>query len=102
MGGLLQVEKEYKNGTSIPLTTRLVLGQYVVADPKICHGKLTFKGTRIFVADVLEMVADGMDWETIIREWHGNITREAIAEAITLAAKALLHHAHEYALESPA
>jgi uncharacterized protein (DUF433 family) len=32
---------------------RLEFGRYVVADPAICHGKLTFKGTRVFVADVL-------------------------------------------------
>ena len=76
-----------------------LLGRYIVADPEICHGKLTFRGTRIFVSDVLEMVADGMAWETIIEEWHGNITREAIAEAVSLATKALLEHAHEYALE---
>jgi uncharacterized protein (DUF433 family) len=30
------------------------LGRYVVADPSICHGAPTFRGTRILVADVLE------------------------------------------------
>jgi len=45
------------------------------------------------------MVASGMAWETIIEEWHGNITREAIAEAVSLASKALLDHVAEYALE---
>jgi len=59
-------------------------GRYIVADPKICHGKLTFAGTRVFVKDVLDMVAEGMDWDVIIKEWHGHITREAIAEAIEL------------------
>jgi hypothetical protein len=34
-----------------------------------------------------------MDWETIIEEWRGSITREAIAEAVSLAAQALLKHA---------
>ena len=37
-----------------------VFGDFIVADPKICHGKLTFRGTRVFVADVLEQVADGI------------------------------------------
>lgn len=37
---------------------RRTFGQYLVADPNICHGRLTFKGTRIFVEDVLEMVSD--------------------------------------------
>jgi uncharacterized protein (DUF433 family) len=47
------------------------------------------------VADVLEQVARGLDWETIIEEWHGSITPEAIAEAVHLAAQALLRHADE-------
>jgi uncharacterized protein (DUF433 family) len=61
-----------------------ILGRFIVADPKVCHGQPTFRGTRIFVADVLEQVARGLDWETIIEEWHGSITHEAIAEAAHL------------------
>jgi uncharacterized protein (DUF433 family) len=61
-----------------------LLGRYIVADPEICHGKPTFRGTRIFVADVLEMVAEGMAWETIIEECHHSITTDAIAEAIRM------------------
>jgi len=72
-----------------------VLGRYVVVDPEICHGKPTFRGTRIFVADVLEQVARGMDWEAIIEEWRGSINKEAIAEAIRLARNAFLIHANE-------
>jgi uncharacterized protein (DUF433 family) len=45
-----------------------MIGRYIVTDPEICHGKPTFRGTRIFVADVLEQVADGLAWETIIEE----------------------------------
>lgn len=58
------------------------LGRYIVADPAICHGQLTFRGTRILVADVLEQVAMGMAWEAIIAEWRGALTKEAIAEAV--------------------
>jgi uncharacterized protein (DUF433 family) len=81
-------------------TTALQLGRYIVADPRICHGKLTFRGTRIFVADVLEQVAEGLAWETIIESWGGAVTEEAIAEAVQLAAQALLKHADEFAIES--
>src|SRR6266498_4829508 len=49
-----------------------VLGRYIVADPEICHGKLTFRGTRIMVSQVLEQVANGMSWEAIIEEWRGS------------------------------
>jgi uncharacterized protein (DUF433 family) len=81
-------------------TTALQLGRYIVADPRICHGKLTFRGTRIFVADVLEQVAEGLAWETIIESWGGAVTEEAIAEAVQLAARALLKHADEFAIGS--
>jgi uncharacterized protein (DUF433 family) len=67
-----------------------ILGRFIVADPRVCHGQPTFRGTRVFVADVLDQVARGLDWETIIEEWHGSITHEAIAEAVHLAAQALL------------
>jgi len=40
---------------------RKELGQYIVADPEICHGQLTFKGTRIMAKSVLEMLAKGWD-----------------------------------------
>jgi uncharacterized protein (DUF433 family) len=69
-----------------------VLSRYIVADPRICHGKLTFRGTRIFVADVLEQVARGMDWESIVEQWHGSISEEAITDAVRLAREALLTH----------
>jgi uncharacterized protein (DUF433 family) len=71
---------------------RKVLGRYIVMDPEICHGELTFRGTRIFVKDVLEQVAQGMAWESIMEAWHGSIKKAAIAEAIRLASEALLEH----------
>jgi uncharacterized protein (DUF433 family) len=74
-------------------------GRYVVTDPDICHGKPTFRGTRILVADVLEQVADGLAWETIIEEWRGSVSYEAIAEAVRLSRRAFLENADQYALE---
>jgi uncharacterized protein (DUF433 family) len=62
------------------------LGRYVVVDPAICHGKPTFLGTRIMVAQVLKQVAKGMPWDAIAAEWRGSITTEAIAEAHPYAA----------------
>ena len=76
-----------------------VLGRYVVADPAICHGQLTFRGTRILVADVLEQVAMGMAWEAIIAEWRGALTKEAIAEATRLARESLITNIPEPALD---
>lgn len=64
-------------------------GQYIVSDPEICGGQLTFKGTRIFVKDVLEMVAQGWSWDKISEAWFGRIGPEAITEAVALANNAL-------------
>ena len=69
---------------------RKILGRYIVADPARCHGQPTFRGTRIFVADVLDQVARGMAWEAIVDAWRGRIAEEAIAEAVRLARGALL------------
>jgi uncharacterized protein (DUF433 family) len=84
--------------TKIPSTPQ-PLGRYIVAHPKICHGKPTFRGTRIMVSQVLELVARGMDWESIIERWDNHLTKEAIAEAVRLSNQAFLEHAHEYLVE---
>jgi uncharacterized protein (DUF433 family) len=60
------------------------LGKYIVADPAICHGKPTFKGTRIMVFQVLEQVAHRTPWEKIVRSWRGKVPMAAITEAIQL------------------
>jgi uncharacterized protein (DUF433 family) len=62
--------------------TSKALGRYIVVDPAICHGQPVFRGTRILVADVLEQLASGMSWEAIIEEWHGALTKQAIAESV--------------------
>jgi uncharacterized protein (DUF433 family) len=66
---------------------RVVLGEYIVADPKVCHGKPTFKGTRVMVFQVLEQVACGTPWERIVWSWRGKVSMEAITEAVRLASE---------------
>ncbi len=67
------------------------LGRYIVADPAICHGKPTFRGTRVFVADVLADVERGLSWDFIVRRWGGGkISKAAVTEAVRLARNALL------------
>jgi uncharacterized protein (DUF433 family) len=83
----------------MPAKRRQFLGRYIVADPDICHGKPTFVGTRIMVAQVLKQVARGVAWDTIIAEWRGALTRDAIAESIELAQRIFEDHAVEYARE---
>ena len=75
---------------------RKFTGHFIVTDPQVCHGKPTFRGTRIMVWQVLEQVASGMPWEKIVDEWGGSVTKDAVAEAVQLAGIAFVDHAHEY------
>lgn len=35
------------------------VGKYIVIDPEICHGQMTFKGTRVPVDTVLTFLGKG-------------------------------------------
>jgi len=69
---------------------RIEFGQYIVSDPEIFGGEWTFKGTRLFVKDALDMLAKGYNWEQINYAFDGRVSQEAIAEAIALARQALV------------
>jgi uncharacterized protein (DUF433 family) len=73
-----------------------IIGRFIVADPEICHGQPTFRGTRILVADILDQVAAGFAWETIVDEWRGDVRSEAISEAVLLASQAFRDHSDQY------
>ena len=68
-----------------PARTRVELGKYIVADSGICHGKPTFKGSRVMVWQVLRAIERGEHWDEICDAWRGAVTHEAIAEAVHLA-----------------
>ncbi len=77
------------------LRKRKELGQYIVVDPEICHGQLTFKGTRILVADVLSLLSKGWGWNRIAAAYDDHLSREAIAEAIEIARASLIDRAEK-------
>lgn len=60
--------------------------KYVTANPEICHGKLTFTGTRIMVWQVLEMLEAGETVEEILEDYP-SLTREHIKAALHFAAE---------------
>lgn len=84
----------------MPRKQKKLLGRFIVADPEICHGKPTFRGTRIMVTQVLKQVAKGMPWEAITAEWRGTVSKDAITEAVELAQRVFEDHAVDYAQES--
>ena len=72
------------------LAHRLELGKYVIADPHICHGKPTYRGTRIMVWQILDDLARGETIAQIVKAWGGRVPRAAILETIRLASGAFL------------
>lgn len=69
----------------------LELGKFIVADPKVCHGKPTYKGTRIMVWQILEALGDGESVDELVKAWGGRVSRDAILETIRLAGTNLLN-----------
>lgn len=71
-----------KNGKSHK--QRREVGKFLVMDPEICHGQLTFKGTRVPVATVLALLGKGYSIEQMLKSYP-EISRPAIEAAIRLA-----------------
>lgn len=67
-------------------TKAVEINRHIVADPEVCHGKLTFKGTRVMVWQVLEMLEGGETFEEILKNYP-SLTREHIKAALHLAAE---------------
>lgn len=63
---------------------KILIGKYIIADPQICHGKPTFKGTRVMVWQILEMLAAGEKQEGIMKTFP-ILTKEYIKAALEYA-----------------
>lgn len=59
------------------------MGKHIVHAVGICGGRPTFKYTRIEVAGVLAMLTSS-SIEDIVKDYEGQISTEAIEEAILL------------------
>jgi uncharacterized protein (DUF433 family) len=67
--------------------------QYLSSDPQICHGQLCAKGTRVFVTNILDSLAEGSSREEILQSYP-SLSPEHIDAAIAYAAEL----AHEESL----
>ena len=63
---------------------RIEINKFIIADSKICHGKLTFNGTRIMVWQVLEMLENGATVQEIF-EAFPSLREEHIKAALQYA-----------------
>ena len=76
------------------------VGKHIVIDPEICHGQMTFRGTRLPVDTVLVYLAKGYSVEQLLLSWP-QLSRPAIQEALYLASQSLqAQYASQLALAS--
>ena len=59
-------------------------------NPRICGGQPVIKGTRIPVAVILEQLADGESWDSLLRGFP-ELTRADIQAALNYARHSVLH-----------
>ena len=69
---------------------RIEIGKHLVADTRICRGRLIFKGTRILVSDAVELTKAGYTPETIARQYRGAISANGVREALTLTRRGIV------------
>ena len=60
---------------------KIEINPYIVADPEICHGKPTFKNTRVMVWQILEMLKAGGTAREIHKSYP-SITKAHIQAAL--------------------
>ena len=70
------------------------INKHIVANPEVCHGKLTFKGTRIMVWQVLDLLGAGVTPEEIRKDYFPQLSNEAIRAAIQYASKTIEEEAY--------
>ncbi len=58
--------------------------EHITADPKICNGKPCIKGTRVMVSVILDNLAAGEPYESIVDGYH--VTIEDVLACLTYAA----------------
>ena len=73
------------------------IANYITVHPRVCHGKPCFKGTRIMVYLVLELLEAGIPQEEIIRRYYPQLTHKHIEAALHYAGE--LFKTREYAFQ---
>ena len=70
------------------MTMRVEWHQYISIDPDVCHGKPCFKGTRIMVATILELMEAGESYQDI-KAGYPSLTPRHVQAALQFAREAV-------------
>lgn len=73
---------------------------YISVDPQVCHGKPCFKGTRIMVYLVLDMLEAGAS-HSDIKDAYPPVTPKHVKAALEFAARAVETGRYDAALMLP-
>jgi len=66
------------------------LRERIELDPRVCNGKPVIKGTRIPITVILEQLAEGNPWDSIL-SGYPELTREDIHAALHYARASIDH-----------
>jgi uncharacterized protein (DUF433 family) len=87
MGAKTTIKRRTKRRRAEPT----LVGKHLVVDPRVCHGELTFRGTRVPVATIMGYLANGYSQAYLRKSWP-EVSADAIAEAVSLASEHLVQH----------
>jgi uncharacterized protein (DUF433 family) len=71
------------------------VGDHLVVDPRVCHGELTFRGTRVPVETILGYLVKGHSLAYLRKSWP-EVSAAAIQEAVNLASHRLIEHYRDH------
>jgi uncharacterized protein (DUF433 family) len=60
--------------------------EHLTSDPEVCGGQLCARGTRVFVTNILDSLAEGATCEEILRSYP-SLVPEHVAAALSYAAE---------------
>lgn len=66
---------------------KININEFIIIDSEICNGKPVFKGTRIMVWQVMELLGAGVSIEEILKDYFPQLKKEAILSVLTYASK---------------
>jgi uncharacterized protein (DUF433 family) len=70
------------------------LSARIEINPRVCNGKPVIKGTRIPVTVILDQIAEGQSWESILTSYP-ELTKKDIQAALYYARTSLEHSEFE-------
>ncbi len=68
---------------------RIEINEYIVADSEICGGTPTFKGTRVMIWQIIELLGAGITIDEILKRYFPQLTKQAILSALSYTSKAI-------------